>query len=81
MTSVGSYAAKTHLPELLDRVEKGERIVITRRGVPVALLTQPPRHAARDVLSVLAQMKALRRGNTLGRKLSLRDLIEEGRRF
>jgi antitoxin (DNA-binding transcriptional repressor) of toxin-antitoxin stability system len=42
MTAIGSYEAKTHLPELLERVEKGEKIVITRRGVPVALLTQPP---------------------------------------
>ena len=37
-TSVGSYAAKTHLPELLDRVAKGERILITKRGKLVARL-------------------------------------------
>src|SRR4051794_37004639 len=43
MTSVGSYAAKTHLPALLERVARGERILITRRGLPIALLTQPPR--------------------------------------
>ena len=29
MTSVGSYEAKTHLPQLLDRVAKGEKITIT----------------------------------------------------
>jgi antitoxin (DNA-binding transcriptional repressor) of toxin-antitoxin stability system len=81
MTSVGSYAAKTHLPKLLERVAQGERIVITRRGVPVAMLTQPPRPAAQDVRGVLTQLKALRRGNTLGTRSSVRDLIEEGRRF
>ena len=81
MTSVGSYAAKTHLPELLDRVTNGETIVITRRGLPVALLTQPPRGPGRDVGDVVAQMKELRRGNVLGRSLSIRALIEEGRRF
>jgi prevent-host-death family protein len=43
MTHVGSYEAKTHLPELLERVERGEKILITRRGQPVALLRQPPR--------------------------------------
>src|SRR5947208_832060 len=35
---VGSYEAKTHLPELLDRVERGEIVVITRRGRPAAHL-------------------------------------------
>ena len=36
--SVGAYDAKTRLSELLDRVEKGEQIVITRHGKPVARL-------------------------------------------
>jgi len=36
MTSVGSFEAKTHLPKLLKRVAKGEKIIITRRGEPVA---------------------------------------------
>ena len=81
MTSVGSYEAKTHLPELLERVAKGERILITRRGVPVAMLTQPPRHDAGNVQEVIEQMRALRRGNILGNDLSIRDMIEEGRRF
>lgn len=38
MATVGAFAAKTHLSELLDRVEKGEEIVITRHGVAVAVL-------------------------------------------
>ena len=36
MTSVGAYEAKTHLPELLKRVERGEHITITRHGHAVA---------------------------------------------
>ncbi|MCB1489801.1 MAG: type II toxin-antitoxin system Phd/YefM family antitoxin [Bauldia sp.] len=43
--TVGAFEAKTKLSELLDRVEKGEEIIITRRGKPVARLTMP---AARD---------------------------------
>ena len=38
MTEFGSFEAKTHLPQLLDRVAKGEKIVITRCGKPVAML-------------------------------------------
>jgi prevent-host-death family protein len=39
MSEIGAYEAKTHLPKLLERVEKGERFVITRHGRPVAELT------------------------------------------
>ena len=38
METVGAYEAKTHLPKLLERVSKGERITITKHGVPVAVL-------------------------------------------
>jgi prevent-host-death family protein len=80
VSEVGSFQAKTHLSELLDRVAKGEKVVITKRGVPVAMLVPPPAAPGKDVRQVIAQMKALRRGNVLGEGLSVRDLIEEGRR-
>jgi prevent-host-death family protein len=80
MRSVGSYQAKTHLSQLLKRVAKGEKILITNRGQPVALLSPPPQEEVPDVADVIARMKELRRGNLLG-DLSIRDLIEEGRRF
>ena len=38
MAEIGAYEAKTRLAELLGRVERGERIVITRHGRPVAQL-------------------------------------------
>jgi prevent-host-death family protein len=38
MSEVGAYEAKTHLSELLERVQKGERFVITKHGRPVAEL-------------------------------------------
>lgn len=82
MTTIGSYQAKTHLPELIERVARGEKIVITRRGVPVALLTQPPQRAATDVRQVVKDMLAFRHrfGPKLG-NLTIRELIEEGRRY
>ena len=81
MISVGSYEAKTHLPELLERVHKGEKILITKRGIPVALLTQPPQKVARDVRQVVTDMLAYRdrQKRTTG-KLTVREMIEEGRR-
>ena len=80
MISVGSYEAKTRLAELLRRVEEGERITITRHGRPVALLMPPQGSSDRTVSDVVQEIKALRRGRILGSDLSVRDLIDEGRR-
>ena len=80
MESVGAYDAKTHLPKLLDRVARGERITVTKHGKPVAELIPPRSGAAADVRETVAAMKRLRRHNTLG-GTTLRELIEEGRRF
>ena len=50
MTTVGAFDAKTHFSQLLQRVERGEEITITRRGKVVARLvpatTRPNRDAA-----------------------------------
>ena len=48
-TQMNVYAAKTHLSQLLDRVEHGEQIVIARNGKPIAELvryTPKPSRAA-----------------------------------
>lgn len=82
MATVGSFEAKTHLAQLLDRVAGGEEITITRHGKPVARLV-PADPAARrpDVRRVIGDMREFRKANTLGEGVSIRDLIEEGRRF
>lgn len=79
MKSIGAYEAKTHLPELLERVAKGEKITITKHGVPVATLQ--PADAAKKipVREIIDQMKRFRSGHRLG-GLSVRAMIEEGRR-
>lgn len=78
MKTVGAYEAKTHLPKLLDRVIKGERITITKHGVPVAVL-QPPESIRRaEPKRVIAELREFRQKRSLD-GLSLRDMIEEGR--
>lgn len=59
MRSVGSFEAKTHLAELLASVERGEEIVITRRGTPVARLL--PMEKVSERASALEKLEALRR--------------------
>jgi prevent-host-death family protein len=82
MTEVGSFEAKTHLPQLLERVAKGEKIVITKRGKPVAMLVPPPAEEKRDVKKVVKEMLAYRNRvkRTLG-GLTVREMREEGRRY
>jgi prevent-host-death family protein len=79
--SVGAYEAKTHLPQLLDRVARGEEIQITRNGRPVARLVPEPVERAGDIYAVIAEIRQFRKGRRLGRDLSIRELIEEGRRL
>lgn len=79
MTTVGTYELKGNLSKLLERVERGERITITRRGKPVAVLV-PPAEERPDVKKVIEEFKAFAKGRSLG-GISIRELIDEGRRF
>ena len=78
--TVALFEAKNRLSELIDRVQAGEEIAITRRGKVVARLALP---AADDSLQrahdAVAGLRASREGVSLGR-LKSRDLISEGRR-
>ena len=76
MTDIGTYEAITHLPRLLDRVEAGASITITRNGRPVAGLIPVANDAAAQAADRLI---ALRNEAKKG-KLSMRALIQEGRR-
>ena len=85
MNSVGSFEAQAHLPQLLTRVAAGEEILITRHGKPVAkLVPAEPIEAVGskpDVKRVIRELRAFRKANTLGEGITIRDLIEEGRRY
>ena len=78
MTTVGAYEAKTHLPRLLDEVERGRTIVITRHGREVARLV-PPSEDRAPVDAVIDELVQARRGVRRGRS-SVLSMIDEGRR-
>ena len=80
MVSMGSFDAKTHLPALLKRVSMGETVQITRRGVPIAKLVPADEARPRDPKKAARRILELSKGLTLG-KLTIRELIREGRRF
>lgn len=78
MRKVGVYEAKTQLPRLLDDVERGETVTITRHGKPVARLVPigPKRPTTSEAIEALL---AFRESHTLD-GISVRELIDEGRR-
>jgi len=57
MDTVGAFEAKTHLSDLLDGVERGERFTITRHGKPVAKLM--PADDGRDTARIKAAIEGL----------------------
>ncbi len=80
MTSVGAYDAKTHLPRLLDRVERGESLTITRHGRPVAQLV--PVDSDREQAKAAAARIVARRQRL--KRVPLEELIDsihEGHRY
>lgn len=77
---IGAYEAKTHFSTLLDRVERGEQIAITRHGRVVAVLAPAPGGTERTADEAVAGILALRKGRRLGDDLTVRDLIDAGRR-
>ena len=79
MKTIGVYEAKTHLAALLDQIEAGETIGITRHGVLVAQIAPAGGRAHRPVSEVIADLRAYRKNLRL-RGLSVRKMIEEGRR-
>ena len=78
--AVGAYEAKTHFSELLEKVEAGEEITITRHGTPVArLVPVNKRSTQQQRREAIERIKKLSEGLSLG-GLKIRDLINEGRR-
>ncbi len=80
MKSFGSHDARIHLTRLLDEVERGELITITRRGKPIARLV-PAQSEREDVEGAIEAMLAYRdrHGPVLGDGRTVRDMIAGGR--
>ncbi len=81
MERVGAYEAKTHLPRLLERIARGESLIITRHGRPVARLV-PVQHDDSERARQAARRIAERRMRLKRAPLAeLMKTIHEGHRF
>lgn len=78
--TVGVFEAKNRLTALLDEVEAGAEVLITRRGNPVArLVPAAPGFDRKRARRAADGLRAASKGLTLG-GLTIRDLITDGRR-
>jgi len=80
METVGAFEAKAHLAELLDRVERGESLTITRQGKPVAQLVPVAAMQKRSRTEAIRQLREFGERHRLD-GLKIRDLIDEGHRI
>jgi prevent-host-death family protein len=76
---VGAYDAKAHFSELLERVESGEQLTITRHGKPVARLVPVKQSVTRQERAAAIQRWREESGDISLGGLKIRDLINEGR--
>ena len=84
MSTVGSFEAKTRLAELLDKVEAGETVTITRRGKPVAQLIPVRSEDKRERMRALVEeIKRTRIGRDRGAGpgTTIPELIKAGRKY
>lgn len=84
-TEFGVADAKARFSELLARAEAGETITINRHGRPVAKMVpaEKPKLTSEERLKAWHEWVAYRRKHniTLGPDITIKQLIEDGRRY
>jgi prevent-host-death family protein len=82
MRDIQASEAKAHLAELLDEVERGETLIITRHGRPIARLVPEVDRRQEEIDRALESIRELRK--RIGGKVTyeeLRSARDEGRRY
>jgi prevent-host-death family protein len=79
MKIIGLFEAKQKLSELVERASEGEQIGITKRGKLAAMIV--PARPGKNPAEVFAHIEEIRgRAKPLPQGVTIKDLIEEGRR-
>lgn len=78
-TQVGSYEAKTKLPELLRQVQRGKSFTITNRGKAVADLVPTGEERSKSKAEAVRKLQEFMRSGKRIRGVNIKKLIEEGR--
>ncbi|MFO1070489.1 MAG: type II toxin-antitoxin system prevent-host-death family antitoxin [Geminicoccaceae bacterium] len=78
MRTFSAFDGKTRFSELLDLVEAGEEVLITRHGKPVARMVSAAAADRESVDKAIARLKEVRKGSSLG-GLDWKELRDEDR--
>ena len=79
MQTLGAFQVKTHFSSLLEQVEQGEQIIITKHGHPVAKLIPINKNNQELANEAIQLLKEFGKNNKLG-NLNWKSLRDEGRR-
>ena len=77
---IGAFEAKTHFSQILEKAEKGEDFIVTKRGKPVAKIIpfeQEKKMTFTEAVEQLKEFRKLYRGEP--GSFNIREAIEEGR--
>ena len=75
---VGIYEAKTHLAKLIVKVQKGERVTITKHGTPIAILIPTKSTGMVNLDAAIYELRSFNKGRFAG--ASIKTMREERRR-
>ena len=81
MKTIGAYELKTKTGDVLDKVERGETVQITRRGKPVGRLVPEPQKDREAVRKAVAGIRRLRKQMPAIPLQDLLDYRHEGHRY
>ena len=81
MREIQASEAKAHLSELLDDVERGERLIITRHGRPIARIVPGADRRQEQIEQAITNIKELRKRTGRVTFEDLRSARDEGRKY
>jgi prevent-host-death family protein len=81
MREIQASEAKAHLPQLLDDVERGETLIITRHGRPIARIVPEVDRRQEEINKAVEAIKLFRKGRGKITFEELKSARDEGRRY
>ncbi len=81
MREIQASEAKTHLPRLLDDVERGETLVITRHGRAIARIVPEVDRRQEEIDKAMARIRDLQKRTGKITAAELRSARDEGRKY
>jgi len=78
--TIGAFDAKTHLSQLLEEVQNGNEIIITKRGKPIArLIPYRKEKKNKSIKEILETFDTIR--ESVKEKVNIKSYIAEGRKY